>query len=169
MADSDVKIRITAEDKASASIKSVVKSLGGLETGAKDVQSALKGLVSGTGGLPGMISQMSSLTNVMSGGVGIMAGFGGAIVGVGSALATMAVQAAAAVEQLDNMSAITGIAAADLEGLQKIAQDAGLGTVNLSTSIGMLNRQLASGEGGDFAKTLGMLEGSIRDESGTVK
>ena len=74
-----------------------------------------------------------------------------------------------AAEELENMSAITGVAAADLESLQRIAEDAGVGGVNLASAIGQLNRQLASGEGGDFAKTLGMLGGSIRDESGATK
>jgi hypothetical protein len=167
MADSGVNIRISATDKASAQINAVGKSLSGLSKQVGSVQSAVSSLA--TGGIPGLAKSLSTLSGVVSGSIPIWAGLGGIVGAAGGALITMAVSAANATEQLDNMSAQTGIAAADLEALQRISEDAGLGTESLASSLGKLNRQLASGEGGEFARVLDALGGSIKDGSGQIK
>jgi hypothetical protein len=163
----EVNIKITAQDKASATINSVSKSLGGFGKQVGTVQQAVNALA--TGSIPGLSSSLSSLTRMISGSIGPWGLLAGAAAAAGGAMVTMAVDAANAAEELENMSAMTGLASSDLEALQKISQDAGLGTANLATSIGNLNRQLASGEGGEFARVLSALGGSIRDNSGEVK
>jgi hypothetical protein len=167
MAESEVNIKITAQDKASPTIASVGKNLGKLGKELGSVQSAMTSLA--TGGLPGLARGLSTLTGSISGMLGPWGLLAGAAATAGGAFIGFGINAANAAEQLENMSAMTGLAAADLESLQRISEDAGLGTENLATSIGNLNRELASEEGGKFAKVLAALGGDIRDSRGEVK
>jgi len=163
----DVNIKITAKDQASPTIKAVSESLGSFGKHVGTVQEAVDALA--TGSIPGLSSSLSNLTRIISGSIGPWGLLGGAVAAAGGALITLGINAASSAEQLENMSAMTGLATADLESLQRISEDAGLGTENLATSIGNLNRQLASGEGGQFTKVLSALGGTIRDSSGGVK
>src|SRR5262245_16983540 len=163
----DVNIKITAKDQASPTLSAITKSLSGFGKQVSSVQEAVEGL--GSGSLPALTSSLSSLSRMISGSIGPWGLLAGAVGAAGGAIIGFAVNAANTAEQLENMSAMTGLATSDLEALQKISEDAGLGTENLATSIGNLNRQLASGEGGEFTKVLSALGGTIRDSNGEVK
>jgi hypothetical protein len=167
MADSNLNIRITAQDKASASINNVSKSMAGLGKEVSSIQGAVQAF--STGGLPGLGRAFSSLSSIITGSAGAMGFLASGVGAAVGALATMAIQAANAVEQLDNMAAQTGLAARDLEALQRIAEDMGLGTETLANSIGNLNRQLAIGEDTAFGSALRKLKISTTDMTGGAK
>jgi hypothetical protein len=167
MADSNLNIRITAQDKASASINNVSKSMAGLGKEVSSIQGAVQAF--STGGLPGLGRAFSSLSGIITGSAGAMGFLASGIGAAVGALTTMAIHAANAVEQLDNMAAQTGLAARDLEALQRIAEDMGLGTETLANSIGNLNRQLAIGEDTAFGSALRKLKISTTDMAGGAK
>src|SRR4029453_7246803 len=167
MADSELNIKITAQDKASASINNVGKSIAGLGKEVGGVQQAVQAL--STGGLPGLGRAFSSLSGMITGSAGAMSLLASGVVAAAGSLAAMAIQAATPGDQLDNMSAQTGLAARDLEALQRIAEDMGLGTETLASSIGNLNRQLAIGEETAFGSALRKLGISATDAAGGAK
>jgi hypothetical protein len=64
-----------------------------------------------------------------------------------------AIAASDNVEHLKNLSAQTGLSVQQLDALQEIAKEAGLEGLDLGRTIGMLNEQLAKGNG-DFVDSL---------------
>lgn len=96
-------------------------------------------------------------------------GVSAAAVTAGAAIFGFVSSAAAAVEQLEILSSSTGLTTQELQALDRIGKEAGLESLNLGKSLGALNKQMASGEGGKLVQVLGMLGGSIRDEQGNIK
>ncbi len=78
---------------------------------------------------------------------------GTAAVAAGVAVFKFVSAAAEQAEQLENLSAQTGISAQQLEALIQIQNEAGLESLDLGRTIGMLNAQLGEGKG-DFIDAL---------------
>jgi len=85
------------------------------------------------------------------------AGLGGVAAAVGiaaKALFDLGAEAAAEAVRLENMSLSTGLAVQQLQALEQIGKEAGLESLDLGRTLGMLNQQLAAGDAGDFVRTL---------------
>jgi hypothetical protein len=92
------------------------------------------------------------MTNLGPTAVGFI-GLAGGVAAAGAAMWNMASAAAATYEHLENLSTQTGVSVGDLQALTQIAKEAGLESLDLGRTIGMLNVQLAEGKG-DFVDAL---------------
>jgi len=93
-----------------------------------------------------------------------LGGIATAVIAAGVAFTKLGIAAANELEQLENLSAQTGISTQDLQALQAVAKAAGLESLDLGRTIGMLNKQLADGKG-DFVDTIKKLGLSLTDLS----
>ena len=94
---------------------------------------------------------------------------GGAAIAAGAGIFKFVSGAADAMEKLDNLSAITGIATDDLQAYQQIAKNAGLESLDLGRTIAKLNQELGTPAAGEFEKNLKALGISTVDLNGKTK
>jgi hypothetical protein len=71
-------------------------------------------------------------------------------------------------ERLENLSAMTGMAVADLQALERITTEAGLGSLDLGRNISFMNQELAR-DPKQFREGLDKLALSVKDSSGQTK
>lgn len=93
----------------------------------------------------------------------------GAIALAAKELFDLGAQAASEAESLNNLSIATGLRTQELQALAQIAKEAGLESLDLGRTIGKLNEQLGSKEGGDFTKALVANGIALEDSSGKAK
>lgn len=111
--------------------------------------------------------------------VSILEGLGPAAIGMGAvaaavglagkALWDMGADMAARAEDLHNLKISTGLATQTIQALQQISKEAGLEGIDLARTIGELNKQLGSREGGDFTRALVANNIALTDSNGAAK
>jgi hypothetical protein len=87
----------------------------------------------------------------------------------GKALFDMGAEAADQAKRLQNLSTQTGLSVQKLQALEQIGKEAGLEGLSLSKTLGMLNQQLGSAEGGDFVKAMVDAGVALEDTNGRAK
>lgn len=114
----------------------------------------------------------SALTGFIAtlGPTAIAIGAVGSAVGIaGAALVKLGAQAADEAENLENLSVSTGLTTQKLQALAEIGKEAGLEGLDLGRTIGKLNEQLGSKEGGDFTRALVSAGIALEDSGGKAK
>jgi hypothetical protein len=171
MANPNEKFEITIEvdaAKGNASIKSVNKSLEDLErqalASAKKAGKGVDGLTDSFKSVGQAVQNFahdpldaaqSGIDALLSRMGPVAIGFGAVVTGAiaaGAAIFTIAEEAVDAARQIQNMSYATGMAVEDIQALNRLGQERGLG--DLSGTIEKLNIQLGKGGGGDFTEAL---------------
>jgi hypothetical protein len=76
---------------------------------------------------------------------------------------------ASSMERLQNLSAMTGITTQSLEAFEQIAKNAGLESLDLGRTIGMLNKNLGDSDPNEFTKAMKEMGISITDAAGHTK
>ena len=117
MADNTVQIVIQAKDQASQVLRALRGDLAGIESG-----------LAGIGGK-----------------AAIFAGLAGGIALVGAGAVKMAIGIANDVEQLDRLSARSGVSIQNLQVMRRTIEEAGGNAESLSGALSFLNRALAQG------------------------
>jgi hypothetical protein len=92
-----------------------------------------------------------------------------AIAAAGVAFYNFMSDAAAAAEELENMSAKTGLSVDKLAALKQIQKEAGLESIDLGRSLGKINEELGSDKPGPFTDAMKMLGVEVKDSSGKTK
>jgi hypothetical protein len=117
-------------------------------------------------------SAKGALTGFLEGlgpvGVGVAA-LGTAAVAAGVAVFKFVNDAAGEAEQLENLSAATGLSVQQLAALEQIAKEAGLESLDLGRVIGKLNENLGDTKPNEFTKAMERLGISAKDSSGQTK
>lgn len=76
---------------------------------------------------------------------------------------------ASSMERLQNLSAMTGITTQSLEAFEQIAKNAGLESLDLGRTIGILNKNLGDSDPNEFTKAMKEMGISITDAAGHTK
>lgn len=85
------------------------------------------------------------------------------------ALFDMGAEAAAQAERFQNLSISTGLSVQQLQALEQIGKEAGIEGLNLSKTLGMLNQQLGSNQGGDFVNAMVKADIALQRTDGSAK
>ncbi|MBN2339478.1 MAG: hypothetical protein JXP48_13170 [Acidobacteria bacterium] len=87
----------------------------------------------------------------------------------GKALFDMGADMANRAEELYNLKISTGLTTQSIQALVQISKEAGLEGIDLARTIGELNKQLGSREGGDFTRALVAHNIALIDANGNAK
>ena len=110
-------------------------------------------------GITSLLEKMGPLA------VGI-GGFATAAVAAGIAIFKMGTDAADAAEQIKNLSYSTGMTVVQVQALQRLGKEAGVG--DLTAKIEMLNIQLGKPEGGEFTEAILRMNIAVKQGAGAV-
>jgi hypothetical protein len=139
---------VTAGDKFKFSIEDLGKTITNFAT------NPLQAIQGGIGSFLTYLGPTAVGVGALAVGVGV----------AGKALWDMADAASGELEHLENLSTQTGLTVSDLQALTQISKEAGLESLDLGRTIGMLNTQLAEGKG-DFVDSLKGLNIELTDLS----
>lgn len=102
------------------------------------------GLAQSSSALGGFVGQLESLANAAASAEGILGITVGAVAAIGAAGVAASLNLAESVKQLENLSAQSGVSAANLQVIQFAFRRAGIDSGSLSTGLFFLNRAIAN-------------------------
>lgn len=132
------------------------------DLGSKLADFARNPLEAAKEGLAGMLEKLGP------GGIALGA-FGAAAGTAGIALGKMFYNMSQEMEQLQNLSAITGRSTQDLEAYARITKEAGLEGMDLGRVLGRIQEQLGDEKANDFTKGMARLGVATKDSAGNAR